>query len=407
MIKAGSIANAILICIVVGVFCYALLMMSSYAKIHQTMLFTYTELISNNESAQQYFLQKVDAIEDQNTTVDLFDNGILSSASIKPWGLYQVLVTESIFKKDTIRQSVLIGENQEDDRLALYLTDNSKALFMVDKAKIKGNVFIPKKGIKPGYITTNAYRNTRFLSGSKSASKTKLPEIKAAIFNFENQEIDKINVGELKDTITYYQSFTENTLFIDVKEIKLQQKYLSGNIVLEAKDSIYIKKDNVLNNIIIKAPKVVFETGFNGSVQVIADQLVVLEENVILHYPSAIFIAKGRSEKKEVQLKKNSKILGAIVVADQHKSSDKLLTIEEDVAVIGDVFCSGKVALKGTVIGTVYTNNFYLKTEASTYDNYIMNGIIDRNSLPDNFVRISLFENSKNQERKYAIITPI
>ncbi|MDO6758566.1 hypothetical protein Q4566_00020 [Tamlana sp. 2_MG-2023] len=406
MIKAGSIAYAILICIVVGVFCYALLMISSYSKMHQTMLFTSTELHSNNESAKQYFLSKANDIS-QNNSIDLFDNGIVSSAEVKPWGFYQILVTTSNFKTDTIRQTVLIGEKQQDDGLALYLTDNNKALFMVGKAIIKGNVFIPKKGIKQGYITSNAYTNTKILLGSKSVSKAQLPELKTTFFKFENQQTERIDLRELSDSIKYYQSFAEKTLFIDAIETELLQKKLSGNIVIESKDSLYIKKNNVLDNVIVKAPKVVFESGFKGSVQVVADQLVVLEENVILKYPSGIFIHHGETAHKEIRLKNSSKLLGAIVLDDQNRSADKLISIEENVEIVGDVYCSGEIALEGSVIGTVYTNSFYLRTDASIYDNYIMDGVIDKKNLPDNFLKVSLFNNINKRERKYAIITPL
>ncbi|WAC02713.1 hypothetical protein N7U66_03315 [Lacinutrix neustonica] len=226
MLKAGSIAYAIFICIVVGIFCYSLVIMSSYSRIHQTMLLTYTELISNNESAQHYFLNHIDTLEEEDTSTDLFDNGIMSSAVVLPWGFYKVLLTASRFKNDTIRQSMLIGEKQEDNALALYLTDNSKALFMVDDAQILGNVFLPKKGIKEGYITSNAYRNTKYLSGSKSVSKSSLREINPSVFDYANQELDRMNYKELKDSVRYYQSFFEKTLVINIKEVLLQQKSL-------------------------------------------------------------------------------------------------------------------------------------------------------------------------------------
>ncbi|WAC02712.1 hypothetical protein N7U66_03310 [Lacinutrix neustonica] len=148
-----------------------------------------------------------------------------------------------------------------------------------------------------------------------------------------------------------------------------------------------------------------FETGFQGSVQVLAEQLVVLNEDVILKYPSGILINKGVSEKKEVRLKKNSKVLGAVVVYDQDKSAHKIIKIDKKAEVVGDVFCSGKIQLTGKIIGTVYTSSFYLKTEASTYDNYIMNGMIDRKNLPNDFVRIPLFQHNHN--RLYGAIKPM
>ncbi|MCX2762930.1 hypothetical protein [Aquimarina muelleri] len=407
MIKASSIAYAIFICVIIGVFCYSLLVMSGHAKIHQTMLFTYVELISNNTSAQEYFLGKVKELKQEDITIDLFDNGIVSLGSIKPWGFYDVLTTKSIFKKDTIIQVALIGQKRNKDTIALYLTDNNKALFMVEKAKITGDVFLPKAGIKAGYITASSYRKDNFLLGSKKNSRTKLPNMNTSVFTYEPDEAVRVTFEDITSTSMYYNSYANKTIVIEVDEITIRNKKLSGNIILESRDSIYIKKNNEFEDIIIKAPKVVFEKGFKGNVQVIAEDIVELEENVVLMYPSGIMMSEKRSNEKEVILKKDSKILGAIVVYDKDNNVDKKITIDEKAEVVGTVFCNGKVQLKGTVFGTVYTNNFYLKTEGSIYDNYIMNGIIDRKSLPDFFIGISLFQTQVEQLETYAIIKSI
>ncbi|GGX27306.1 hypothetical protein GCM10007384_30830 [Aquimarina muelleri] len=371
------------------------------------MLFTYVELISNNTSAQEYFLGKVKELKQEDITIDLFDNGIVSLGSIKPWGFYDVLTTKSIFKKDTIIQVALIGQKRNKDTIALYLTDNNKALFMVEKAKITGDVFLPKAGIKAGYITASSYRKDNFLLGSKKNSRTKLPNMNTSVFTYEPDEAVRVTFEDITSTSMYYNSYANKTIVIEVDEITIRNKKLSGNIILESRDSIYIKKNNEFEDIIIKAPKVVFEKGFKGNVQVIAEDIVELEENVVLMYPSGIMMSEKRSNEKEVILKKDSKILGAIVVYDKDNNVDKKITIDEKAEVVGTVFCNGKVQLKGTVFGTVYTNNFYLKTEGSIYDNYIMNGIIDRKSLPDFFIGISLFQTQVEQLETYAIIKSI
>lgn len=404
MIKAGSIAYAILICIVVGIFCYSLILMSGYSKIHQNMLDAHAELISNNASAQEYFLSKIENIEEKKISMDVFDNGIVSSGIVKPWGFYKILMTTSVFKKDTIQRFALIGQWQKEDGVALYLSDASRPLFMVEKAKITGNVFLPKAGIKAGYITSNAYRDTKFLLGTKRNSKTSLPKIDNIDFAYDTDDIYRMDLKEVEDNVPLYNSFGKRTLVIESDTLVMNNKKLSGNIVMKFKDSIYIKKSNVLKDIIIDAPKVAFESGFTGNVQVLAENVVGLEEKVILKYPSGILMFKGNVDKREVIIGKKSKILGGIVIGDNNTGLDKMITVEEEAEVIGDIYCNGKLQLKGSVIGTVYTNNFYLKTEASAYDNYILNGIIDRKSLPDEFVRIPLFKNKSEYFKPYAVI---
>ncbi len=406
MIKAGSIAYAILICIVVGIFCYALLLMSGYSRIYTRMLDTHSEVLANNESAQQYFLGKVDEIQEKPMTTDLFENGITSVATIKPWGFYKILLTTSYFKKDTIQRTALIGQWQKEEDLALYLSDASKPLFMVEKAKITGDAFLPKAGIKSGYITSNAYRDTKYLVGAKRVSKASLPKIDHMNFGYD-EAVRQIQLEDLTDDVMLYNGFHKETLIVESDTIVLENKRLSGNIVIKSKDSIYIKKSNILEDIVIESPKVAFEAGFTGTIQILAQKVVGLEENVVLRYPSGILMHTGSVDKREIIMAKNSKILGGIVISDDNRGLDKIITIEEDAEVVGDIYCSGKLQLKGNVVGTVYTSNFYLRTEASAYDNYILNGTIDRKGLPQEFVRIPLFKKNSEYRKPYAIIKQI
>ncbi len=411
MIKASSIAYAIVISLLVGIFCYSLLVMSGYAKMHQTVLFSDTELITTNESAENYFLGRIEAMntEQHQHTVDLFENGITSSGVVKRWGFYEVLTTSSTFKKDTVKRSTLIGVVQQKNNLALYLSDASKALFVVGKSSITGNVFLPKRGIKQAYISSSSYRTSNFLKGTKSIAKVTLPQIVSFEEGFESANSRILNSEEIKDILVFHNPFTNPTVTIVHDAIKLEKKNFSGNIILTSKDSIYIRKDNVLRDIIIDAPKVVFENGFNGAVQVVAEQSVTIEENVTLAYPSGIFMSKAKDDKLEMTIGKGSKVLGGIVV-DKGVTKNylkQLVTIDTGAEVIGDVYCNGNLQLKGAVTGTVYASNFYLKTEASVYDNYILDGTIDSKALPQNFLRIPLFKSKNNKERTYEIIKPI
>ena len=57
------------------------------------------------------------------------------------------------------------------------------------------------------------------------------------------------------------------------------------------------------------------------------------------------------------------------------------------------MYCYGKTQLKGNVIGCLYTDRFFLKTTSTIYENYMYDGTIDREELPDYFVRLPIHEN--------------
>jgi hypothetical protein len=97
----------------------------------------------------------------------------------------------------------------------------------------------------------------------------------------------------------------------------------------------------------------------------------------------------------ELYVGNNSTVIGGIVLTGNNYSNSlqRLITIEEGAKIVGDVYCYGKTQLKGSVIGTVFTDRFFLKTAAATYENYIFNGTINKKDLPTYFVRLPFYEN--------------
>jgi hypothetical protein len=125
MLKAGSLYYAIMICVLVGICCSALLVLSHYSNLFGLKLETQTELLYTNKSAINYYLTTIEQLDAKEKNIDLFENGIVSNGNVKPWGFYNVLTVTSIFRKDTVQQQVLVGKTRIE-KPALYLTDNDR-----------------------------------------------------------------------------------------------------------------------------------------------------------------------------------------------------------------------------------------------------------------------------------------
>jgi hypothetical protein len=179
---------------------------------------------------------------------------------------------------------------------------------------------------------------------------------------------------------------------------------LKGNIVLKSNKSIVLNKNNVLEDVLIIAPSVYIKRGFKGTVQIMADKEVDIEEEVSLFYPSSVYV-KNDIDSVKVTLQKNSKIAGGIVIdgSTYIGSLKRSLVINEGATVIGNVYCYGKTQLQGEVIGSIYTDRFFLETKSSKYENVILNGSVNRDSLPENFIELPLFEN-QTKDVNYEII---
>lgn len=395
MLKAGSLYYAIIICVLVGICCMALLLLSHYSDVHHSLLASHTRLVNNNESSVSYFSRNLDMLEGSNKKISVFNDDITTSADVKKWGFYRILNISSVLKNDTIRTSTFLAPVNKET-IALYLPDKQEPFYIVGNPKIYGDVFIPKKGIKKGYITNTTFKGGEFLQGKVHNSRKKLPSLKFS-FKQGNKDFIRVLSDEVEENKLFFNSFDKKTISIKVNRSLLHDKILSGNIVLEHKDSLYIRNSNKLNNVIIKAPIVVFEKKFKGVVQVDATEKIIIEEGAELQFPSSVHMKNDSVVKMELTLQSKSKFCGSIVVTgNSFLGSNRLITIDNESEVYGNVYCLGATQLKGKLYGTLYTDHFYLKTDASVYENYIKNGVIDRRKLPDIFLGVSFNGNTEN-----------
>ena len=402
MVKANSLLYAIYVCLIVSIICGALLY---FANLYTQLNIHYNlqeELFINNQSVTNYALgNKLIVAEippDENS-------GIQGSFQSKKYGLLTLLISKSSLRNDTITAAHIVG-SFFNDKTAIYLSNFTKPLTYSGKVKIVGDCYLPSQYIETAYI--NNKPNELIVQGQKMISEILLPEInsnfKTIFERIETQKTQFSDVEKYKDSL-FYNSFLNETKEIYVNST-LSNVVFKGNFVLRSKDSIRIKKNVVLEDVILISPKITFEEGFKGTIQAFATVGIKLESKVILNYPSVVCVYNETGEESKILIKKECKIAGAIVLfGNKLETIDKnSIEIEQNGLVFGDIYCSGKLCLKSKVLGSVYTNRFFYKTESSTYDNTIMDLEIDSSKRPPYFIAIPLF-NSKITE--YGILKKV
>lgn len=403
-IKASSLINAIFICIVISVFCGCLVLISHYQNVLNNQLFAQENLINRNNSSFIYLLNNAESIPyNQTEIIDVFEDGFSSSIQKKHWGFYDVLVCKTNFRNDTILKTALVGQkSNSNNNLALYVTDYDKPLKLSGNTKIFGNIKVPNARTEQAYINGQKGNSIK-LKGKQLKSDDKLPRIeKKIIVDISKYEPISLNTFDKRPVII--NTFNETTKVIDLTEtVELRDIVCKGNIVLTSKNVIHVSNTAVLRDVIISAPFVRIMRGFKGNVQIVAKDSVNIDESVQLLYPSSIYVKNNDSA--SVIISDNSTIAGGIVIDGDTFSGtlNRSLTIQEKATVIGNTYCYGSTQLKGEVVGSIYTDKFFLKTESSTYENVILNGSINRDSLPENFVELPLLKNNFN-ERNYAVV---
>ncbi|WP_452602794.1 polymer-forming cytoskeletal protein [Pontimicrobium sp. MEBiC06410] len=402
--KASSLSNAIFLCLIISILCGSLVLISHYQNALNVKLEMSNHLISRNNSAFNYYVNNIETLSiNKESTIDIFEDGIYSYAEKKNWGFYDILMIKTIFKNDTICKIALVGTKEKNNTaLALYVTDYDKPLKLSGKSRIYGNIKVPIGKTEQTYIN-NKINNDVVIKGNEEKSGDKLPKLSKNI-TVPIDDYDKISLETIESEIII-NSFENETKVLDLNGItSLNNLTCKGNLILKTNNPVTINATTTLEDIVLMAPKVVIDSGFRGNIQIIANEKVVIKEKAKLLYPSSIYI-KNDIDSATVDIKKGAKLAGGIVIDGNTYigSLKRKLTIEEKATIIGDIYCYGRTQVKGEIIGSIYSDRFYLKTKSSQYENVILNATINRDSLPRNFVGLPLFE-TKSIKKEYVVI---
>ncbi|MGH2665714.1 hypothetical protein [Flavobacterium sp.] len=402
MVKAHSLLYAIYICLIVSIICGALLY---FANLYTQLNLHYNlqeEMFIHNQSVVNFALGN--KIEPEDVPTDE-NSGIQGSYEAKQYGLLTLLLSESVLRNDTVASAHFVG-NFSSDKTAIHLANFSKPLSYSGIVKITGNNELPTAFIETAYIDNKPPQI--IAEGKITVSDVRLPEINPDFKKiFEGITTEKTTLADVekpKDSL-FYNSFHNTTKEVYVNTV-LSNSIFKGNFVLRNKDSIRVKKNTVLEDVILIAPKITFEEGFKGTVQAFATKGIELEKKVTLNYPSVTCIYNDSSTESTIRIKEECKITGAVVLFGNafENISKNSIQIDKGGLIYADIYCTGKLDLKSKVYGSVYTNRFFLKTKSSTYDNTIADVEINSGKRPEYFIAIPLFVTKKT---KYGILKKV
>ncbi|MCF6133361.1 hypothetical protein [Flavobacterium wongokense] len=401
MVKAHSLLYAVYVCLIVSIICGALLYYSNLYNMLNQFYNSREELYLQNQSALNYALSNgniEDGLTDPGT-------GITTGFELKTHGLLNLIVVKSCLKNDTITSAHIIGHHTAWET-ALFVTNLSNSLSYSGNVKLIGSKMLPNLFIEEKNISS--LPNTLISSGTIKLSGTKLPEINPDFQKvFENNVQQKVGLNDLEKNsdAVYFNSFLNKTTQVQLSSPTLQDISIKGNFVLYEKDSIVVSENNVLEDVILKAPIIRIKKGFKGSIQAFAQEKIVVEDNVTLSYPSVLSIYNSES-KSEIIINENSKIYGGVVLfgTSFFKIEENKIIVKAKSLITGDVYCTGSLMLNGSVYGSVYTNKFFNRTATGAYEDCIVNAEIDITKKPDYFISIPLF---KTKDESYGVFKKV
>ena len=396
-LKAGSLLYAIFISFLVVSVLSIFILFAQYNRVNIESYNGRIKAISTVNSAINYLLvlDEERAWEEEKQLIGEDPHTIVKMNSI-PWGMFQLIKAQCIFKNDTFQKAAIAGYKiLQDNNTALYLADKNQSLSLAGDARIKGDAFLSKRGLKRAYIEGRSYSGRTMIEGKLQLSEKRLPAINQNIESSIAQLL-KIGIPSIVDTLYSYNAddgisiarsakqsigglYSEQTIFLDGEK-------LNGPIIIKSETEIKVSNNIHVENAILIAPIIRIESGFQGSLQAIASDTIIIGTNCQLNYPSALGVSTSNPD-AYIELGENTRLIGEMaIMGDDYKLKNALISIQKGVEIMGNVYSAKKLAFKGNIFGSVMAEKLYLRTPSSIYENHMLDGVIDRNKLDKAYV---------------------
>lgn len=406
MIRCSALYISLIISIVIVLVCGSLLMIAHTYKI-QDMKYARKFRLRENLKSATVILMEGGFKKDTTERISLFgsenDSVLLER---KYWGIYELGLVKSWINTDTVKKAFLIGHMPKDSLKAIELTDEDRPLSITGQSLIRGTAYLPKSGIKAGYVESEGYTSSILVHGGIKKSSRVFPKPDSIQLN-QIRSLSSIKgkkCRELPDTIR--QSFFEpqHRIHLENKQYELKGLKAIGNVVILSDSLIVIDTETQLDKVILIAPFIKIQDNFKGNVQAIATDSIVVGDHVKLSYPSALLVLKNDTAKYQVKLKigKNTQIEGALIAYEKDKSQlIPVIQLGEGTQVSGEVWAKGYAIFNKRVkiYGCVSAIRFIARSFSTIYENYLIDVTLDRTGLSKYYLSSKLINPDAYQKR--------
>ncbi|ASS47978.1 MAG: hypothetical protein A3D31_01195 [Candidatus Fluviicola riflensis] len=389
MIRAAALSYAIVFSLLVGLICSGVIFISATQKKIEVLQTNKEHVLFDSYAAIRYGMF---VVPPGDSVQYIHSSGDTSEVKHQQWGAFSMICTTTHKSPLNKRRAALVGMIQAPELPCLYLPGNSGGLKITGETKVEGKAFVPNGNVERAYIAGKNYPFDQLIFGSTEVAELGLPPLKKEWQNLLPADL----VGATKPQRFIAKDSTYGfhngiTYFQQLEPIVITQA-IRGNAIIHSFDSIFVSAKAQLTNVILMAPVVRFETGFTGSVQVLASERVICEKEVQLLYPSVIALNEqplhNELTRRIIILEENAQVLGGILITSQSPDFRKLpfLELHKESVVGGLIYNSGETEAKGTIIGSLYTFQLSVRAGGGSYGNHLVDAIISQKRLPDYFL---------------------
>ncbi|MDR2270595.1 MAG: hypothetical protein LBF27_06785 [Sphingobacterium sp.] len=309
------------------------------------------------------------------------------------WGLYDIAIVRAHMQQDSLLKNALLGAVTADTT-ALYITDEDRPVSVSGETVIKGVAFLPKSGIRPSYVDGEYFKgNEKIIEGKSKDSDRQMQALNSDRLNYLQALIKRDSTIQ---TILPTGSTAKNPFHHKTAKYRLiagasqLSDSLLGNIQLVSDTTITIPAGVILQDVIVIAPCIRIEKGFSGSAQFFARDSLILEDDVILDYPSTAAVIGEDGSKISMRIGNNCKVLGTVLLYEPKRSDmPAAASFGKDCLIQGDLIVYGLLDYsKGMqVYGRTACYRFLYKSPSSMYENFLVNIKFDQGKLSPHFLR--------------------
>lgn len=408
MLKAGSIIYALAVALVVALTSLSLIMVDHLSRI-ETQSYERIAALTDNASAGILLLQ-MSSEQTVNSELDLYDNGTDSVRLQKrAWGMFDVGISIAHHGRHIYGKSALLGQSSDPKtRTALYVTDQGRPIKVCGATELRGRCFLPESGVERSYIEGQNYVGDRLVYGPVEPSNKSLPKVdEQRLLVLQNylrgkaQTQDSVVAWESLTTDSIAHPFSKRTLVIVATgSLSLDHGTYQGNVIFISNRAISIASSVNLDQVLLFAPEILIQQNTAARIQAFASHHINVEQNVALSYPSVLGsldehrIALDAS----IELAENAKVSGLVFAIAQKTNArfPVFVKLAKNSRIEGTVYVAGSTELQGTVVGSLYTNRFTLKTPSSQYSNQLLNATVTTEDFSPDFAEPYLFAKPTN-----------
>lgn len=332
------------------------------------------------------------------------------------WGVFERRTVNAAHGVTAAQKTALIGGQDREELPALYVNDHQRPVILAGNAQITGTAFLPEQGLKMGNIHGNSYHRSSLLYGQQKRSDSVLPKLspewEAQIAKLTHPNY--VPEGRVLRSIReegLQNSFREPTAVIRDRLVRLADVELAGNIVVSASYKIIVEASAQLQDVVLIAPEIEIQNWVQGSFQAIASESITVGKKCELYYPSALVVKKKKTvanpsgtpqfqTKPAIYLDAYAKVRGMVLALDESTAPQYTPQIKLDMEskVIGEVYCTKNLELKGRVNGAVATDGFIALEDGSVYQNHLYNGTINSTNLDSSYAGLLLASREEHKK---------